>query len=101
MKATNIDKQNKELHTVHKLRLGYVPNINSNELQTQNTIIDTRKKVAKKQLVDARIDARTLKKTIREEVKQPTKDTIVEEKNGFGKLKSGAGWIMMKYTQKI
>lgn len=27
--------------------------------------------------------------------------TIVEEKNGFGKLKSGAGWIMMKYTQKI
>lgn len=27
--------------------------------------------------------------------------TIVDEKNGFGKLKSGAGWIMMKYTQKI
>jgi hypothetical protein len=27
--------------------------------------------------------------------------TIVEEKNGFGKLKSGAGWIYLDYTKKI
>lgn len=27
--------------------------------------------------------------------------TIVEEKNGWGKLKSGAGWINLKYTSKI
>ena len=27
--------------------------------------------------------------------------TIVEEKNGFGKLKSGAGWIKLSYTIKI
>ena len=27
--------------------------------------------------------------------------TIVEEKNGWGKLKSGAGWISLKYTTKI
>ena len=26
--------------------------------------------------------------------------TITEEKNGFGKLKSGAGWISLKYTAK-
>ena len=26
--------------------------------------------------------------------------TIVEEKNGWGKLKSGAGWISLKYTKK-
>ena len=26
--------------------------------------------------------------------------TIVEEQNGFGKLKSGAGWISLKYIQK-
>lgn len=26
--------------------------------------------------------------------------TIVEEKNGWGKLKSGAGWINLKYTTK-
>ena len=26
--------------------------------------------------------------------------TIVEEKNGWGKLKSGAGWISLKYTSK-
>lgn len=27
--------------------------------------------------------------------------TIVEEKNGWGKLKSGAGWISLSYTKKI
>ena len=26
--------------------------------------------------------------------------TIVEEKNGWGKLKSGVGWICLKYTKK-
>jgi len=26
--------------------------------------------------------------------------TIVEESNGYGKLKSGAGWIELKGTQK-
>jgi N-acetylmuramoyl-L-alanine amidase CwlA len=27
--------------------------------------------------------------------------TIIEEKNGWGKLKSGAGWINLSYTKKI
>jgi hypothetical protein len=27
--------------------------------------------------------------------------TIIEEKNGWGKLKSGIGWISLKYTKKI
>lgn len=27
--------------------------------------------------------------------------TIVEEKNGWGKLKSGVGWISLKYTAKV
>jgi hypothetical protein len=27
--------------------------------------------------------------------------TIVEKKNGWGKLKSGAGWVNLKYTKKI
>ena len=27
--------------------------------------------------------------------------TIIETKNGFGKLKSGAGWICLDYTAKI
>ena len=27
--------------------------------------------------------------------------TIVEEKNGWGKLKSGAGWINLSYTTKL
>ena len=27
--------------------------------------------------------------------------TIVDEKNGWGKLKSGAGWISLQYTTKV
>lgn len=27
--------------------------------------------------------------------------TIIEERNGWGKLKSGAGWISLKYTKKV
>ena len=27
--------------------------------------------------------------------------TIVEEKNGWGRLKSGAGWISLSYTRKV
>lgn len=33
-------------------------------------------------------------------VKQGEVYTIIEEKNGWGKLKSGVGWISLKYTQK-
>lgn len=34
-------------------------------------------------------------------IKDRGKYTIVEEKNGWGKLKSGAGWICLQYTKKI
>lgn len=34
-------------------------------------------------------------------IKDKGKYTIVAESNGFGKLKSGAGWISLKYTKKI
>ena len=27
--------------------------------------------------------------------------TIVEERQGWGRLKSGAGWISLQYTKKI
>ena len=29
------------------------------------------------------------------------KYTIVEEKNGWGKLKSGKGWISLAYTKRV
>ena len=35
------------------------------------------------------------------QIKDRGKYTIMEVQNGFGRLKSGAGWISMKYTQKI
>lgn len=35
------------------------------------------------------------------QIKDKGKYTIIEEKSGFGRLKSGAGWISLKYTRKI
>ena len=35
------------------------------------------------------------------QVKKGEVYTIVEEKNGWGRLKSGAGWINLKYTARI
>lgn len=34
-------------------------------------------------------------------IKRNEKYTIVDEKNGWGKLKSGAGWICLAYTVKV
>jgi hypothetical protein len=38
---------------------------------------------------------------IRTRVRKNEVYTITEEKNGFGKLKSGAGWILLEFTKKI
>lgn len=38
---------------------------------------------------------------IKTDVKKNEVFTIVEEKNGWGKLKSGAGWIKLSYTEKV
>ena len=34
-------------------------------------------------------------------IRDKGKYTIIEEQNGFGRLKSGIGWISLKYTQKV
>jgi N-acetylmuramoyl-L-alanine amidase CwlA len=39
--------------------------------------------------------------TISEKAGKKKSYTIVEEKNGWGKLKSGAGWISLAYTKKV
>ena len=38
---------------------------------------------------------------IRESEGNKKEYTIVEEKNGWGKLKSGAGWISLAYTKRV
>lgn len=38
---------------------------------------------------------------INTQVKRYELYTIVDEKNGWGKLKSGAGWIALQYTKKV
>ena len=37
---------------------------------------------------------------IREKEGHKNKYTIVEEKNGWGRLKSGAGWISLEFCKK-
>lgn len=39
--------------------------------------------------------------TIREKAGHKKKYTIVEEKNGWGRLKSGVGWVSLSYTRKV
>lgn len=39
--------------------------------------------------------------TIKTSVKRGEAFTITAEKNGWGKLKSGAGWIKLSYTEKV
>jgi N-acetylmuramoyl-L-alanine amidase CwlA len=39
--------------------------------------------------------------TVKTTVKKDGVYTIIEEQNGWGKLKSGAGWINLNYTKKI
>ena len=34
-------------------------------------------------------------------LKKNTVHTIIEEKDGWGKLKNGSGWIKLSYTQKV
>lgn len=38
---------------------------------------------------------------IKTQIKKNEVYTIVEERNGWGKLKSGAGWIKLKYTERV
>lgn len=47
-----------------------------------------------------RADA-TVKSKIVGKVHKPVRYTIVEEKNGWGKLKSGLGWISLKYCELV
>lgn len=43
----------------------------------------------------------TVSSKIATSIKKNEVYTIVEEKDGWGKLKSGAGWISLKYTTKV
>ena len=51
-------------------------------------------------VLNVRSDAGT-EYAIKTQVKQNELYTIVDEKDGWGKLKSGAGWIHLGYTKKV
>jgi hypothetical protein len=51
-------------------------------------------------ILNVRADAGT-SYAVKTQVKKNELYTIVDEKNGWGKLKSGAGWIHLGYTKKV
>lgn len=51
-------------------------------------------------VLNVRADAGT-SYAVKTQVKKNELYTIVDEKNGWGKLKSGAGWIHLDYTKKV
>lgn len=79
------------------------------EKETQAKPMTDIKPVSKFKSYKVKVTASTLnyrsgpgtKYIVKGAIKKGEAYTIVEEKNNWGKLKSGAGWINLKYTQKI
>ena len=85
--------------------MDYVTPTTSGVTTTKTTTTSTSKKVNYKVKItttslNVRKDANA-SSAITTTVKKGQVFTIVEEKNGWGKLKSGAGWINLSYTKKI
>ena len=85
--------------------MDYVTPTTGGVTTTKTTTTSTSKKVNYKVKItttslNVRKDANA-SSAITTTVKKGQVFTIVEEKNGWGKLKSGAGWISLSYTKKI
>lgn len=80
-----------------------------NELHEYITKADASKASSSSKSYRVKITANTLnvrsgagsKYSIVTKIKKGEVYTIVDEKNGWGKLKSGSGWIYLKYTEKL
>ena len=85
--------------------MDYVTPTTGGVTTTKTTTTSTSKKVNYKVKItttslNVRKDANA-SSAITTTVKKGQVFTIVEEKNGWGKLKSGAGWINLSYTKKL
>lgn len=91
-----------------KMVESYLKETKSSNSQVKNTLATTNKTLSFKSykvkitasVLNVRNGAGTSYK-INTTVKKNDVYTIVDEKSGWGKLKSGAGWIKLSYTKKI
>ena len=76
----------------------------NNTVKKTTTTTKTKKNTSYKVIVTAGIlnvrESASAIAKVQTTIKKGDIYTIIEEKNGWGKLKSGAGWINLKYTKK-
>lgn len=73
------------------------------ELKSLDTILsvnDTFKVKVSCDVLNVRQNPHTTSKIVTK-IKRKEVYTIIEERNGWGRLKSGVGWIYLKYTERI
>ena len=86
-------KRSEKWNALHKKLIGTTTS-------TKNTSLKSYKVKVTVNTLNVRNGAGTYYK-INTTVKKGEVYTIIKEKNGWGKLKSGTGWICLKYTEKM
>ena len=86
-------KRSEKWNALHKKLVG-------NTTSTKNTSSKGYKAKVTANTLNVRNGAGTFYK-VNTTVKKGEVYTIIKEKNGWGKLKSGTGWICLKYTEKM
>ena len=86
-------KRSEKWNALHKKLVG-------NTTSAKNTSSKSYKVKVTANTLNVRNGAGTFYK-VNTTVKKGEVYTIIKEKNGWGKLKSGTGWIYLKYTEKM
>lgn len=91
------DKDDVELYNADKMAKAIVKGITGREVVE---VVESFKVKITADVLNVRDKASTSAKIVTK-VKDGQVFTIVEESNGWGKLKSGVGWIKLSYTKKV
>ena len=99
------DKDDYELYNYKTMAKAIVEGILGKEVETTNAITSkTTSKSYKVKVISDTLNVRVgpgIKHCIVGQVNEDEVYTIIETKNGWGRLKSGIGWISLKYTKEI
>ena len=99
------DKDDYELYNYKTMAKAIVEGILGKEVKTTNAITSkTTSKSYKVKVISDTLNVRVgpgIKHCIVGQVNEDEVYTIIETKNGWGQLKSGIGWISLKYTKEI
>lgn len=93
------DKDDVALYNADKMAKAIVKGITGKEVEEEKTFKAYTVKITA-DVLNVRKKATTDSKVVTQ-VKKGQVYTIIDESNGWGKLKSGVGWIKLPYTKKI